>query len=118
MRFLALLRAKMPYFVTLLLIAMCASYLYHGFFLRDILINVVVCAYFLLFPHTIFLQGKSDRYDILSSMPSYLYVAIIAFIAFTITNHFRITSLSFISVISIVILMVLSIWIADIARYN
>ncbi len=114
----ALLKTKIPYFVTLLLIAMYASYLYHGFFLRDILINTVVGVYTLLWPETIFQLGKMDEYNVFYSMPSYLLVAVIGLITFMLTNHFRFTSLNFIEIVSIAILMALSLGVMDRARYN
>lgn len=114
----AFLRAKMPYFITLLLIGICANYLFHGFFMRDIImwIGIGICA--VLKPDIFCLLGKNDEYNVISALPFYLMVSVISVLGLMMANRMGHSSVDLITGISITILTVLVFVVIDKSRYT
>ena len=117
----ALLKAKLPYFIILFLSGMYANYLYHGFLMRDIIICALITTYMLMYPHVFCLYSKDheyDEYDFTKVLPSYLVIICISFFGLIMSNYIWHTSINLVTIISITILLVFNMGVIDRSRYN
>jgi len=117
----ALLKAKLPYFIALLSIGLCMNYLTKQLSIIHIVIGTVICLYAVLKPNTFCIFPKDheyDKYDFMSALPIYLMMAAVTLMGTVIANHMGIISLDLIAIISIPVLTILFMGTIDMSRYS
>jgi len=116
-----LLKTKIPYFIALLAIGMCMSYLLKQFSIMHTITCVAICLYAVLKPNTFCIFPKEheyDKYNIISALPSYLMMSGVTFIGLVIAHYMGFAVVDLITLISLPILTLLFLGIIDRSRYN
>jgi len=112
-------KAKIPYFIMLLLVGTYATYLFrNGFLIIDLIICIGVSFYTILKPDTFCIFAKEDKYSFISAFPAYSLALVLGPLGIIFWNLMKITSINFVTGASITILLFLFLVIIDRSRYN
>jgi len=112
-------KAKIPYFITLLLLGMYANYLFRNkFLLIDLITCIGLSIVLILKPDIFCIFAKEDKYNFISALPSYSLIFVLMPLGIIFSNHTKLTSIDFITGTSITLLMFLALITVDRSRYS
>ena len=112
-------KAKIPYFIMLLLVGTYATYLFrNGFLIIDFITSTIVAFYTILKPDAFCIFAKEDKYSFISAFPAYSLALVLGPFGIIFWNHFNLTSIDFVTGTAITILLFLVLVIIDRSRYD